>query len=225
LKLAAARAAAEEVESGMILGLGSGSTAEQAIRVIGERLANGTLKNVRGVPTSRQSAALAKIHNVPLVTLDDVRAIDLDVDGADEIDPELRLIKGGGGALLYEKIVAQASERVIIIADDSKLSPKLGTNYFVPVETVSIARAPVERFLQTLGAEAALRRRSDGSIFLTDEGNVLLDATFGEIDDPERLASELKAKSGVVEHGLFLEEADVAIVADVSGTRELTRGG
>ena len=223
LKRMAAEQAVEFVRSGMALGLGSGSTALLAIRRLGELLRQGQVRDIVGVPTSEQTAAEARRLGIPLTDLEAHPALDLTIDGADEVDPHLNLIKGGGGALLREKIVAQASRREIIVVDSSKLSPALGTRFAVPVEVIPFGCASQAEYLRSLGAEVLPRRNRDGSLFATDHGNYILDCRFGPIADPEGLASRLKARAGIVEHGLFLGLATDVIVASQSGISHLTR--
>lgn len=223
LKRRAAEAALAFVEDGMRLGLGSGSTAEHFVRLLGERVAGGL--KVLGVPTSGRTEALAKRVGVPLATLDGVTELDLDVDGADEIGPSLALIKGGGGALLREKIVANASRRMIVIADASKRVAELGA-FPLPVEVVAfgltVTLRAIEKAAGALGLAGDVKVRiRDGVPFLTDGGNRVLDASFGRIPDPEALANRLAGIPGVVEHGLFLGLADVALVASPEGVAEL----
>ncbi|HOG47430.1 MAG TPA: ribose-5-phosphate isomerase RpiA [Anaerolineae bacterium] len=212
------------VESGMVVGLGSGSTAAFAVRRIGQLLRTGRLQRIRGVPTSRAVEALAREQGIPLTTLERDPAIDVTIDGADEVDPHLNLIKGRGGALLYEKIAAWSSRREIIVVDESKLVQKLGTRAPVPVEVVPCARAVVALALSELGGEPALRER-DGAAAPTDEGNLILDCRFDGIDDPSGLDRAISAIPGVVEHGLFLGLASMVVVAGREGVRVLHARG
>jgi ribose 5-phosphate isomerase A len=205
----AGRAAAELVRDGDIVGLGTGSTAYFTILALGERVRTG-LKMV-GVPTSNATAELARAVGIPLGTLDQHPVIDIDIDGADEIDPKLNLIKGGGGALLREKVIAAASKKMVVIADSAKLVPVLG-KFPLPVEIVSFARAVVEKKIASLGATTKLRTRPDGSPYHTDNGNQILDCSFRKIEDPPTLARTLRDIPGVVEHGLFIGLASVALV-------------
>lgn len=221
LKQLAAERAVEQIESGMVIGLGSGSTATLAIQRIGLLLQSGQLSDVIGVPTSQASADEARRVGIPLTTLEAHQVIDLTVDGADEVDPQLNLIKGGGGALLREKIVAQASLREIIIVDDSKLSPALGTNWHIPIEVVTFGWGAQERFVRDLGASTQLRRKQDGEPFVTDHGNYILDSQFGPIGDAESLATLLSLRTGIVEHGLFIGLTSEVIVAGADGVRSL----
>ncbi len=219
-KQAAAERAVELVESGMFIGLGVGSTAVLATRQIGRRLRDGRLRDVTGFPCSRATEAEARALGIP-ITLDLPRELDLTIDGADEIDPQLNLIKGGGGALLREKIAAQASRREIIVVDASKLSPVLGTKWAVPIEVVPFGWQSQARFVESLGARVTLRTGDDGEPLSTDQGNRILDCAFGPIGDLQTLASRLAARAGIVEHGLFLGLATDAIVAGPEGIRHL----
>ena len=203
----------------MTLGLGSGSTANIAIRLLGERVRDAGLR-VRGVPTSTSTAALAQQAGLQLVELNEVSYVDLTIDGADEIAPGLALIKGGGGALLREKVVASASELVVIIADSTKLVPVLGA-FPLPVESIPFARCQVEQRLQGLGVNPQLRRGREG-IYRTDQGNDIFDCHCGVIRDADGLARELSVIPGVVEHGLFLGMAQRAFVGVSGEVRELT---
>ena len=216
----AGRAAAKLVHDGDVVGLGTGSTAYFAVIALGERVKAG-LKMV-GIPTSVATADLAKKVGVPLTTLDDHPAIDITIDGADEIDPHLNLIKGGGGALLREKIIASASKKMVVISDSSKLVPTLG-KFPLPVEIIAFARAVVENKIKSLGATVKLRTRPDGATYLTDNGNPILDCTFGKIADPPALARILSDTPGVVEHGLFIGLASVALVGRGSLVEEICR--
>ena len=224
LKQAAAERAVEFVTSGTVVGLGHGSTAIFAVRAIAELLRGGRLRDILGVPCSLEVEVEARRLGVPLTTLDDHPVVDVTIDGADEVDPNLNLIKGGGGALLREKIVAQASRREIIVVDGSKLSPALGTRCPVPVEVVPFGWRSQASYVETLGARWTLRRAADGAVFNTDHGNLLLDCDFGPIPQPEQLAARLEARVGIVEHGLFLGLATEVIVAEAGGVRHLTRG-
>ena len=228
LKESAARAALDLVEDGMRLGLGSGSTAARFVAALGERVASGL--RVLCVPTSEATRTQAERLGIPLSTLDETPQLDLTVDGADEIDDQLRMIKGGGGALLREKIVATASDRMVVIADESKLVAALGL-YPLPVEVVRFGLMATIRLIEAIAAETgchgaiALRPGEGDAPFVTDQGNLILDCAFGSIPEPEVLAFSLKRVPGVVEHGLFLGLADLAIVAGRSGVRALRRAG
>ncbi|MBX2997871.1 MAG: ribose-5-phosphate isomerase RpiA [Caldilineaceae bacterium] len=217
LKRQAAAAAVDFIESGMVVGLGAGSTALQAIIQLGERLKAGELREIVGVPCSKQVAEDAERYGVPLTSLEDHPVIDLTIDGADEVDAQLRVIKGGGGALLREKIVAQASRREIIIVDPSKLSSMLGTLWAVPVEVIPFGARSQREFLERLGATVVKRKTKDGAIFYTDQGNLILDANFGPIPNVEALARALNDRAGIVEHGLFLGLVTDLIVAAPEG--------
>ncbi len=222
-KRQAAQAAAEVVESGMIVGLGSGSTSLLAIRHIAQRLKQGTLRDIAALPTSNAVEAEARRLGIPLVNLDRPPAIDLTIDGADELDSQWNMIKGGGGALLREKLVAQLSRREIIAIDETKLSPCIGTRWPVPVEVISFAHAAQSDFLQHLGAKVTLRRKADGSPYTTDQQNLILDCAFGPISNPAELARILESRAGIAAHGLFLGLATDVVVAGPSGARWLKR--
>jgi len=219
-KEAAARASLRFVKDGQVVGLGTGSTAAYFIKLLGEEVKDGL--RVRGIPTSIRSRELAVSLGIPVITLDDCQEIDVTVDGADEVDPQLRLIKGGGGALLREKIVASATRQMIVVADASKQVQKLG-KFPLPVEVIRFAQALVAKRISALGAEVELRRDAAGNVYLTDENNHILDCRFGEIQDPDRLARELSEMPGVVEHGLFIGVASVALFARGSEIVELRR--
>lgn len=218
-KLAAARAL-ELVRPGMRLGLGTGSTAKHFVDLLGARVAGGL--DVLCVSTSEVTEAQARALGIPMSTLDETPELDLTIDGADEVDGELRLIKGGGAALLREKIVASASARMIVIADDSKLVTQLG-RYPLPIEVVpfglEVTRRAVMAAIASVGSagELVLRRKADGSVLLTDGGHYILDAHLGAIAQPEALAAALAGIPGVVEHGLFLGLATAAILASATG--------
>jgi len=222
-KKEAAEAAVELVRPGMVLGLGHGSTARYALLKIAELLRAGKLWDIHGVPCSKKVEEEARALGIPLTTLEEHPELDLTIDGADEIDPELNVIKGGGGAMLREKIVAQATKREVIVADFGKLSPKLGTKVPVPVEVLPFGWKTHVRFLEGLGAKVRLRQSSDGSPFLTDQGNYVLDCYFGPIENPGDLAKELSSRAGILGHGLFLGLVDEAFVAGPEGVRQLRR--
>jgi ribose 5-phosphate isomerase A len=223
LKRQAAEQAVEFVESGMVVGLGHGSTAISAVRCIAQLLCADQLQDILGVPCSIQVEEEARRLGIPLTTLDEHTSIDLTIDGADEVDPDLNLIKGGGGALLREKIVAQASRREIIVVEESKLSPALGTHWPVPVEIVPFGWRTQAAYLESLGARPVLRQNSNGTPFKTDQGSLILDCHFGPIPDPVQLAARLNERAGIVEHGLFLGLATDIIVANNQGIRHLKR--
>jgi ribose 5-phosphate isomerase A len=223
LKQAAAERAVDFVRSGMVVGLGTGSTAIFATRRIGALLRDGTLRDITGFPTSRATADEARGLGIPLMEDDCPRVIDLTIDGADEVDPQLDLIKGGGGALLREKIVAQASRREIIVVDENKCSPVLGTRFALPVEVVAFGWRSQARLLESLGARVVVRPGADAAPFRTDQGNLILDCNFGPIAQPHVLADRLAARAGIVEHGLFLGITTDLIVAGKDGIRHLIR--
>ena len=225
LKKRAAVRAVDFIESGMVIGLGTGSTANYAIKHIGEKIRSGKLRNVVGIPSSERSEILAQGLNIPLADLEAQPAIDLTIDGADEVDPDLNVIKGGGGALLREKIIAQASYRNIIIVDESKLSPQLGTKWALPIEVVPFAWRTEQLFLESIGGSATLRSGDKKTPYRTNQNNFILDTEFGPISDPAGLVSRLNARAGIVEHGLFLGLATDVIVAAGEGIRHLRRDG
>lgn len=222
LKRQVADYAVQFVESGMVVGLGSGSTALLALRRISELFHQGKLRNIVGIPTSAVIEREARHLGIPLSTLESHPAIHLTIDGADEVNPDLDLIKGGGGALLREKIVAQASQREIIIVDETKLSDKLGMKWAVPVEVTEFGWGAQREFLEQLGAETKLRQ-IDGTAFRTDQGNFILDCAFGVIEKPHDLAEKLKRRTGIVDHGLFVQLATDVIVARKDGIQHFTR--
>ncbi len=222
-KQQAAERAVDFVQSGMVVGLGTGSTAFFAIRRLGALLHEGSLRDVVGCATSAASAAAARELGIPLLDEDLPRDVDLTIDGADEVDPDLNLIKGGGGALLREKIVAQASRREIIVVDETKPSPVLGTRRAVPVEVIPFGWRSQARYLEGLGARYTPRFAADGQPFHTDQGNLILDCVFGPIADLPTLAARLGARAGIVEHGLFLGLTTDLLVAGQDGIRHVTR--
>ncbi|MBX3051454.1 MAG: ribose-5-phosphate isomerase RpiA [Caldilineaceae bacterium] len=217
LKRQAAEAAVGLIQPGMVVGLGAGSTALKAIECIGERLADGRLTGIVGVPCSGQVATDAQRLGVPLTSLDEHPAIDLTIDGADEVDPQLRVIKGGGGALLWEKIVAQASRQEVIIVDEGKLSDRLGTTWALPVEVIPFGWRTQLEFLAGLGATVTVRPGRENAPFRTDSGNLILDCNFGPMADPEALAAALNSRAGIVEHGLFIGLVSAVVVAGKQG--------
>ena len=225
LKIRAAAAAFEFVKDGMKLGIGTGSTADEFIRILGDNVAKGL--NVIGVPTSERSAALCREVGVPLTTLDETPELDLTVDGADETDRDLTLIKGGGGALLREKIVAAASADMVVIADDSKLVETLGA-FPLPIEVnpfgLVATRRAVEKCAVALGLTGAIDlRQAEGKPYLTDGGHFILDASFGRIPDAQGLSSALLEIPGVVQHGLFIGLASTVVLAGEGGITLLRR--
>lgn len=219
-KNAVGSAAAELVEEGMVIGLGTGSTATFLVKALAQRVQAG-LRITGAVPTSQETALLATSLGIPLVSLADYPVLDLAIDGADEIDPHLNLIKGAGGALLREKIVATAARRFVVISDASKLVQRLGTHFALPVEVVPFALSLVQRHLEALGAQVQPRLREQ-QLFITDNQNYILDCRFPTgISDPAQLQSEIRAIVGVVEHGLFLGIARQALVAGPNGLQQL----
>jgi len=222
-KQAAAAQAATLVRPGMAVGLGHGSTAVAVVPHLAARRRRGELDGVIFVPAAHFMAEALRRHGLPVGSLDDWPALDLGIDGADEIDARLDCIKGGGGALLYEKIVGQAAGQFVLTADAGKLSPRLGTRHAVPVEVTPFALTPTTDFLTAIGGHPVLRLRPDGDPMRTERGNVVLDCAFGPIADPAALAAVLDARAGVAGHGLFIGMASLAIVAGPDGVQELTR--
>ena len=219
-KQIAARAAVDLIEAGNIVGLGSGSTAAYALRFLANRVRDG-LKIV-GIPTSQQTKRLAEQLEIPLATLDEHPKIDIDIDGADEIDPQLNLIKGGGGAFLREKVIASVSRRFIVIADSAKQVKRLG-KFPLPVEVVPFAQSLIKPQIEAMGAKVSLRNYAYGNPYITDEGHHILDCTFGEIHDPPALAEKLCHIPGVLEHGLFIGMAELALIGKDGNVVQLRR--
>ncbi|MFA3784036.1 ribose 5-phosphate isomerase A [Melioribacteraceae bacterium 4301-Me] len=237
-KRLSAERAVNFIKSGMIVGLGTGSTVKFVLRKISDKIKNGELKNVVGVPTSSRTEKEANRLGIPIISLNEAfkkaekrnlnhkhtykkqlnkskhkkpLCIDLTIDGADEVDKDMNLIKGGGGALLREKIVAMASKKLIIVVDNSKFSKYLGEKSFVPIEVIPFAQNFVNNFLKAINAKTKLRKNKHGDIYLTDQKNIIIDANFGVIKNPKRLAQLLDITPGVVEHGLFIDMADKVI--------------
>lgn len=223
LKELAAFSAVDFVQSGMVIGLGHGSTANLAIRHLGKLIGEGELQDILAVPCSRDTGLKAMDAGIPLTTLEEHATIDLTIDGADEVDPQMNLIKGRGGALLRERIVAQAGAREIIIVDDSKVSPVIGTKSPVPVEVIPFGWTSQAVFLEKMGARVALRKKKDGEIFTTDEGNFIIDCRFGPIDRPHDTADLLSRRAGIVAHGIWLGIATDIIIAGPKGIKHLKR--
>ncbi len=221
-KQRAAEGSLQFVRDGMVIGLGTGSTADYFLQALAAALRDGRLKNIRGIPTSRQSERRAEELGIPLITLAQAKP-DVTIDGADEIDPQLNLIKGLGGALLREKIVAQNSGTLIIIADAGKSVSKLGTKSPLPVEVARFAHEAHVDFFRELGATPTLRKTPDGAAYVTDNGNHIYDCTFSGIEDPAAMNAKLHGRAGVVETGLFVGIAAVALVADETGVDERHR--
>jgi len=225
-KEAAARASLAFVREGNVVGLGTGSTAAYAVRFLGERVRAGL--KIRGIPTSVHTKELATSLGIPLTTLDefqqtDFQGIDVTIDGADEFDPQMHLIKGGGGALLREKIIASASLQLVIIADSSKQVAVLG-KFPLPVEVIPFAQPLIARRIAALGATVKLRQDAKGNAFVSDEGHHILDCSFGQIPDPPALARTLSDMPGIVEHGLFIDLATVVLMAKGEKVTEFRRG-
>lgn len=223
LKQAAAEYAADLVEPGMVVGLGVGSTAIHAVRRLGARFKAGAIPGIVCVPCSIATGDAAAELGLPMTTLEGHPDVDLTIDGADEVDANLNLIKGAGGALLREKIVAQASKREIIVVDESKLSTYLGEKWAVSIEVTTFGWGASRRFIESLGASAVLRQASPGETYLTDQGNYILDSHFGQITDPAELAEKLNRRAGIVEHGLFVGLATDLVVARPGGIEHRTR--
>lgn len=219
MKQEVGRAAANQVQSGTIVGLGTGSTTAFAIQYIGERLQSGDLKDVKGIPTSFQAIVLARDYGIPLVSLDEVDRIDVAIDGADEVDPQKNLIKGGGAAHTQEKIVDSLAEKFIVVVDSGKLTDKLGTTFLLPVEVVPMAVTPVMRAIAKLGGQPTLRMgvKKAGPV-VSDNGNLIVDVKFeGGIDNPAELEKTLNNIPGVLENGIFAGVTDVVLIGEVNG--------
>ncbi|MBT9317955.1 ribose-5-phosphate isomerase RpiA [Leptothoe spongobia] len=216
MKQEVGRAAAAQVKSGSIVGLGTGSTTAFAIQFIGERIAAGEITDVVGIPTSFQASVLAKKHGIPLTTLDEAPRIDIAIDGADEVDPQQNLIKGGGAAHTREKVVDGLAARFVVVVDSSKLVDKLGSTFALPVEVLPMAVAPVTRALEALGGAPELRMgvNKDGPV-ITDQGNMVLDVTMPGIDNPAELEKTINNIPGVLENGLFVGVADEVLIGEV----------
>jgi ribose 5-phosphate isomerase A len=222
-KQQAAERALEYVQSGMALGLGTGSTARHMLDGLAARLRDGRLRDIVGVPTSSRTGALARKLGIPITTLEQRPRLDLVLDGADEVDPALNLIKGLGGALLYEKIVASSAQRLLIMADETKLVDQLGTHAPLPVEVIPFGLPLCAGRLAILGCTPILRRAADGRPYDTDEGNVILDCRFNAIPDPLAISIAIKAIPGVVEHGLFIGMASIVLIAGARGVAVMVR--
>lgn len=223
LKKQAGERAVEFVESGMVVGLGTGSTAVHAVRAVGRLLKEGTLQNIVAIPTSEATAREAESLQIPLVSFDTHAVIDITIDGADEVDPTLDVIKGLGGALLREKIVASVTKRFVIVADHTKRVKQLGSQAPVPVEVIAFAERPVTDYLQSLGAWVEKRLDDEKRPFRTDENNIILDCTFGLITQPQQLAQAIVQQPGIVEHGLFLRMVTDVVFATPNGIEHLRR--
>lgn len=216
MKQEVGKAAAGRVQSGSIVGLGTGSTTAFAIQFLGERLKSGELKDIKGIPTSFQASVLAKQYGIPLTTLDEIDKIDIAIDGADEVDPNKNLIKGGGAAHTREKIVDSLADLFIVVVDSSKLVDRLGSTFPLPLEVLPVAIAPVMKAVEKLGGSPELRMavKKDGPV-ITDQGNMILDVTFGAIDNPAEMEKILNNIPGVLDNGLFVNVADVVLIGEV----------
>src|SRR5687767_672227 len=221
MKVAAAREALKDVRSGMRVGLGTGSTATEFVKLLGEALKNGSLKDIRCTSTSEQTETLARSLNIPMFGLAEVAPLDVAIDGADEIDDKLRLVKGRGGALLREKIVEQQASKFIVIADDTKIVKRLGMGP-LPVEVTPFALEVLQQKFAKLGLAPSLRMR-DGKVRITDEGNRILDVTVPESRDIADVVAEIRSHAGVVETGFFPTEASEAIIAGANGVYRMNR--
>jgi len=223
-KIAAEHAVNQFIQSGMLIGLGFGSTAIHAVRKLSQKIKRGELSSITAIACSKQTEQYAKELGIPIIDFNLTTEIDITIDGADEVDPNLNLIKGGGGALTREKIVAQISRKEIIVIDPSKFSEILGTNWAVPVEVIPFGWQTQERYLRSLGAKTSLRLQKNGRPFWTDQNNFIIDADFGKITEPLLLADQLKRRTGIVEHGLFLNIASDLIIGTQDGIVHKTHG-
>jgi ribose 5-phosphate isomerase A len=224
MKQEVGKAAASRVTSNSIVGLGTGSTTAFAIQSIGERLASGELTNIVGVPTSFQAEVLAKKYGIPLTTLDAIDHIDVAIDGADEVDPQKNLIKGGGAAHTREKVVDTLAKQFIVVVDSGKLTNKLGSTFLLPVEVIPMAVTPVMRRLETLGGKPELRMgiKKAGPV-VTDQGNLVIDVKFEHIEDPLNLEATINNIPGVLENGLFVGVADLVLVGEIKDGKPSVR--
>jgi len=219
-KITAAKQSLEFVKDGMTVGLGSGSTATHFIKLLGEKVKAGL--KIRSISSSKASEDLARSLSIPITDFRQAPEIDVAIDGADEIGPHLALVKGGGGALLREKIVASAAKRFIVVADSTKIVARLG-KFPLPVEVIPMAAPLVEKKIRELGISSKVRQAKTGGDYITDEGNLILDCACEVIQDPDALAASLRAMVGVVEHGLFLNMAEMALVAGEAGVKTILR--
>ncbi|MFE1744522.1 ribose-5-phosphate isomerase RpiA [Coleofasciculus sp. H7-2] len=224
MKQEVGKAAAARVQSGTIVGLGTGSTTAYAIEFLGDRLKSGDLKDIKGIPTSFQASVLAKQYGIPLTTLDEADRIDIAIDGADEVDPQHNLIKGGGAAHTQEKIVDYLAEQFIVVVDSSKLVDRLGSSFRVPVEVIPMAMTPVMRAIEKLGGKPELRMgvKKAGPV-VTDQGNLVIDVKFDTIDNPGELEKTLNNIPGVLENGLFVGVTDLVLVGEVVDGKPIVR--
>lgn len=224
MKQEVGRAAANRVKSGSIVGLGTGSTTAFAIQFLGDRLKSGELTDIKGVPTSFQASVLAKQYGIPLTTLDEIDRIDIAIDGADEVDPQKNLIKGGGAAHTREKIVDSLAEEFIVVVDSSKLVDRLGSTFPLPIEVLPMAVTPVMKALEKLGGKPELRMgvKKDGPV-ITDQGNMILDVTFDAIDNPAELEKTLNNIPGILENGLFVGVATLVLIGEIKNDQPSVR--
>ena len=224
MKQEVGKAAADRVKSGTIVGLGTGSTTAYAIQYIGDRIKKGDLKDIKGIPTSFQAEVLAKEYGIPLTSLDAVDHIDVAIDGADEVDPQKNLIKGGGAAHTREKVVDSLADQFIVVVDSGKLVERLGSTFKLPVEVIPMAYAPVMRALEKLGGKPELRMgvKKAGPV-VTDQGNMVIDVTFDSIDNPGELEKTINNIPGVLENGLFVGVANVVLIGEVKDGKPLVR--
>lgn len=224
MKQQVGQAAADLVQSGSIVGLGTGSTTAYAIEYLGKRLQSGDLKDIKGIPTSFQASVLAKEYGIPLTTLDEVDRIDIAIDGADEVDPQKNLIKGGGAAHTREKIVDALAEQFVVVVDASKLVDKLGSTFLLPVEVLPMAMTPVMRAIEKLGGKPQLRMgvKKAGPV-VTDEGNLVIDVKFDSIDNPAELEKTLNNIPGVLENGLFVDVTDLVLIGEIKDGKPVIR--
>jgi len=224
MKQEVGKAAAALVQSGTIVGLGTGSTTAYAIEYLGNRLKSGEIKDIQGIPTSFQAEVLAKQYGIPLTTLDAVDHIDIAIDGADEVDPQKNLIKGGGAAHTREKIVDSLAERFVVVVDGNKLVDRLGSTFLLPVEVIPMAMTPVMRAIEKLGGKPELRMgvKKAGPV-ITDQGNMVIDVKFDSIDNPAELEKTLNNIPGVLENGLFVGVADLILVGEVKDGKPSVR--
>jgi ribose 5-phosphate isomerase A len=224
MKQQVGKAAADRVQSGSIVGLGTGSTTAYAIQYLGDRIKSGELTDIKGIPTSFQASVLAKQYGIPLTTLDEVDRIHIAIDGADEVDPQKNLIKGGGAAHTREKVVDSLAELFIVVVDQSKIVSALGSTFPVPVEVLPMAIAPVTRALEKLGGKPELRMgvKKDGPV-ITDQGNMVLDVTFASIPNPVELESILNNIPGVLENGIFVGVTDIVLIGEIQDGQPIVR--
>lgn len=215
MKQEVGRAAADRVTSGAIVGLGTGSTTAFAIQFLGERLKSGELQDIKGIPTSFQASVLAKKYGIPLTTLDEVESIDIAIDGADEVDPAMNLVKGGGAAHTREKVVDSLAKEFVVVVDSSKIVEHLGA-FPLPVEVLPMAIAPVTRALEAMGGKVDMRMgvKKDGPV-ITDQGNMVLDVDFGKITNPAEMEAAINNIPGVLENGLFVGVASIVLIGEV----------